>query len=517
MGPLGHVRRAVARRHPLVLKPHWLVVSVALCHLACASDAVLGDYTPSTCDFAEPPSNVSNTLLWVSTFWTADEEEKKALEVLKSDVPSSYNYQDLEMKTRVASQVNLTAAFVEQRLPDVFQANAGSDVLRWVNAREPESSAVCELDRLAVANDWHRAYFPESLAPASCQGHLYALPVGIHKLNVLFFNRELFDQLKQQAATHGQELREPSLLKRPEELLDLLEQVAALAVELGLGEDFVPFALGAQDEWPLTVIAFENVLLGLGQGAYQTLWRGGLANADPQLRKDLTQSLRSMVQYLRRLVELNPADVTVSWQAAIKKVGDGKALFTVTGDWGWAQLDEAQTARVQTVAFPGTAKTFVYTPDSFAVPRELEKNGFPARAFLDGVVANEKTVLNFAHVKHSIPARRDIDVEDLHIPALRAAYQEFKDCSDRTSDCDLLLAVSGLGPPPGSADCFDDIDALLTLAVTGSLPPKDPKAPPRVCDTQLPAGGEPAEKEMIRMLLDIAERSFAAECRPPEE
>jgi glucose/mannose transport system substrate-binding protein len=417
------------------------------------------------------------------------------------------------MKTRVASQVNLTAAFVEQRLPDVFQANAGSDVLRWVDAHDPESSAVCPLDRLAVAHDWEGKYFPESLVPGSCQGHLYALPVGIHKLNVLFFNRELFDRLQAQAALHGQSLREPSGLATPEDLLDELAKVAALAPELGLGDDFVPFALGAQDEWPLTVLAFENVLLGLGKPAYRTLWNGGLAKGDSEAT--LKTSLRSMLQYLRRLVALNPADVTVSWQAALRKVGDGKALFTVTGDWGWAQLDEAQAGRVQTVAFPGTAKTFVYTPDSFAVPRELGKNGFPARAFLSGVVANERTLLDFSHVKRSIPARRDIELTELRIPSLRDTYQEFKECSDRASDCEPMLAVSGLGPPPGSTDCFDDIDALLTLAVTGELPPKDPKDPPRVCDTRLPEGGAPAEEELIRMLLAIAASSFASDCRPP--
>jgi glucose/mannose transport system substrate-binding protein len=473
---------------------------------------VLGDYPPSTCDFAEPPADVNNALLWVSTFWT-DDEEKKALDVLTRHVPPEYNYQPLQMRTRVDSQLSLRAAFDEGRLPDVFQANAGSDVLRWVSKRDPEASAVCELDRLSRTFDWERTYFPESLRPATCHGHLYALPVGIHRLNVLFFNKELFERLAQQARSKGEVLRDPSSLQSPQDLLAELERVAQLGRELELGDDFVPFAIGAQDEWPLTVVAFENVLLGLGKDAYHTLWQGELQVPDDSRQRELVRSLKDMVAYLRSLVELNPMDKNLSWQDALRQVGDGKALFTVTGDWGWAQLDEAQTERVGTVPFPGTSQTFVYTPDSFAVPREDDKSGYRARTFLDSVIADKPTLLEFSKVKHSIPPRRDFATSQLGSASLRESYQQFRDCSDGTSDCEPVLAVSGLSPPPGEDDCFDDIDALLTLAVTGSLPPPNPDTLPRECDAPLPTDREDAEAAMIDLLLRIASQPFAPDCR----
>lgn len=451
-------------------------------------------------------------LLWVSTFWT-DDEEQKALEVLRENVPPQYNYKPLEMSTRVDSQLSLKAAFKEGRLPDVFQANAGSDVLRWVSKRAPDAREVCELDPLSRAFDWEGTYFPESLRPASCHGHLYALPVGIHRLNVLFYNRELFTLLARQALVHGEVLREPSALQSPEELLAELEQVGRLARELDLGSDFVPLAIGAENVWPLTVVGFENVLLGLGKDAYQTLWQGGLRTKDDQRKEELVRSLEDMVSYLRSLFELASLDVRVSWQDAVRKVGEGRALFTVTGDWGWAQLDETQAARVETTAFPGTSKSFVYTPDSFAVPRELKKSGFRARAFLDSVVADKQTLLDFSKVKHSIPPRRDFEQEELEPPTLRESYQQFKDCSGGSPDCELLLAVSGLSPPPGEDDCFDDIDALLTLAVTGSLPPPDPEAPPRECRDPLPTERGAAKDRLFDLLLGIAAHPFAEDCR----
>lgn len=512
MGPPGYVRRVVARCHRLAARTPWYALGIALGLPACASDAVLGDYPPSTCDFAEPPADVNNALLLVSTFWT-DDEERKALDVLTRHVPPEYNYQPLQMRTRVDSQLSLRAAFDDGSLPDVFQANAGSDVLRWVSKRDPGASAVCELDRLSRTFDWERTYFPESLRPATCHGHLYALPVGIHRLNVLFYNKELFETLAQEARVKGEVLRDPSSLQSPQDLLEEVERVARLGRELELGDDFVPLAIGAQDEWPLTVVAFENVLLGLGTGAYDTLWRGRLQVPDDVLQRELVSSLKTMVAYLRSLVALNPMDESVGWQDAIRQVGDGKALFTVTGDWGWAQLDEAQTERVATVPFPGTSRTFVYTPDSFAVPRE-DKSGYRALTFLDGVIADKPTLLEFSKVKHSIPPRRDFATSELGSASLRESYQQFRDCSEGTSDCELVLAVSGLSPPPGEDDCFDDIDALLTLAVTGSLPPPpNGETPSRECDASLPTDREDAEAAMIDLLLRIARQPFAADCR----
>jgi ABC-type glycerol-3-phosphate transport system substrate-binding protein len=497
MSPSGFVRRGATRWLRVVANPYWLVVGAALALPACASDASLGEYAPSTCDFEEPPSDLNNVLLFVSTFWT-DTEEQKALDVLTASIPDEYNYQPLGMQTRADSQLSLEAAFEERRLPDVFQANAGSDVLRWVTQRPPEASAVCELDRLSSAFGWQSQYFPESLEPATCRGHLYALPIGIHKLNVLFFNRELFTRLQKQAERQGEVLREPSALETPEELLEELAQVARLGRELELGNDFVPLAIGAQDDgWPLTVLAFENVLLGQGKEAYRTLWRGGLQSDDGRRRTALVDSLEGMVGYLRALVDISPVDPALSWQDAVRKVGSGRALFTVTGDWGWAQLDESQAARVETVPFPGTSKSFVYTPDSFAVPRELRKSGYRARTFLESVVASKTTLLEFSHVKHSIPPRRGVLPEDFTTPSLLKTYEEFRDCSDGASDCELVLAVSGLGPPPGADDGFDDLDALLTLAVTGDVP----------------GDRERAEQELVDLLLRIGEQAFAADCR----
>jgi hypothetical protein len=301
-------------------------------------------------------------------------------------------------------------------------------------------------------------------------------------------------------------------LNDPRQLAEELELVASLGATSPGGEPIVPLALGAKSAWPLTIVAFENVLLGLGHDAYETLWLGGLEHDDGKRRAELARSLDEMVAVLRRLVVLSNFSQPVSWQDALQQVGAGEALMTITGDWGYAQLSSEARDDVVISEFPGTAGNFVYTPDSFAVPRELKKNGFPARSFLHEIVESKDALIEFARWKHSIPPRVDLspdEVDALDDDGLRDSYRRFKSC-EQSSSCKLLLAVSGLGPPPGTDPCFDEIDALLALAVTGELPDDETL---EGCKTSEPLDRETASARLIELLLKIGEQRFANDCR----
>ncbi len=483
---------------------------MALCLQACASESVIGDYPPSTCDLTEAPSDANDTTVYLSTFWVGKEEA--AVASLIDHLPTGYGYQPLVKETRLDSLRKLETAFGGERLPDVFQANGGSDVLRWVRGGG-EGSAICPLDRLSATYGWQGVYFPRSLQPVSCRGSLYALPVGIHRLNVLFYNRDLFAKLKEQAALVGVTLVEPEALKSPYDLLEQLEQVTTLGAKTDEGKDIVPLTMGTTSRWPLTVLGFENVLMSLGGNAYHTLWEGGLQGDDGTRSAQLTGKLEEMLAILRRLVEFSAIEREITWQDALLEVGRGEALFTVTGDWGWAQLEEEQAANVATVAFPGTSSSFVYTPDSFAVPRQLGQSGYRAHTFLQSVIAEKESLIDFSSVKHAIPPRNDIDPRRLATQALRETYQRFNDCSVGVDGCEVVLAVSGLGPPPGFDACLDDIDAVLNMAVLGRIP-EDPDAPRRrLCTELLPTTKRQASTRMMELLMNIGNQRFAADCR----
>ena len=105
----------------------------------------------------------------------------------------------------------------------------------------------------------------------------------------------------------------------------------------------------------------------------------------------------------------------------------------------------------------------------------------------------------------------DTEVDTLKSENLRSTYRQFANCNDSTS-CKLLLAVSGLAPPPGTDPCFDEMHSLLTFAVTG----QDPSAGSTVarhCQESFPATGAQAEARLLDLLLQIAGRRFAPGCR----
>jgi hypothetical protein len=222
-----------------------------------------------------------------------------------------------------------------------------------------------------------------------------------------------------------------------------------------------------------------------------------------------------MLERLRQLRAQSNAATRLDWQAALRQVGAGEALMSVMGDWGWAQLDDEMQANVATLTFPGTAGSFVYTPDSFAVPRELGKSGFPARSFLHDVVEDKLALIEFSNAKHSIPPRTDLgegDIAQLSSASLRDTYRQFESCSRGDGDCQLLLAVSGLAPPPGADPCFDEMDAILALATAEpGTRAVEPEA--RVCSAPFPRTSEEAEPRLLDLLLGVARQRFAAACR----
>jgi hypothetical protein len=187
------------------------------------------------------------------------------------------------------------------------------------------------------------------------------------------------------------------------------------------------------------------------------------------------------------------------------------------GDWALAQLSPDEIARLEAAPFPGTAGAFVYTPDSFAVSRLEASDGSGPHFWLQEIVADEKIQLTFSSIKQSIPSLRGLTPEalsQLGSDRLRQQYGEFSDCQEPGSSCRLLLAVSGLGPPPARDPCFDEIDRLLTRAVGApSQDDLDQAGKPSKCAEPLEDDPAAAGQQVIEILLRLSEHHFAASCR----
>lgn len=318
--------------------------------------------------------------------------------------------------------------------PDTFQANVGQDLLRWVlyNGADDSETKVEALSAERVLGAAWRDVFPEAvLEAAGFDGAVYAVPVNIHRTNSLFYNKQVF-------AEHG--------LEPPATLAELHEVCEAL-----LQDGVVPLAVGGLGTWTISLLVFENLLLAQ-QGAdfYDDYFSGRLSSAaDPRMLAVLEEAIA-----LWRFTNQDAREI--EWDEAVARVHDGRAAMTVMGDWAkgtLAQLGGVPGSTFGQIPFPGTAGVFVFTADTFPLPK-----GAPRREDALDLLASFASTEGqnaFNPIKGSIPARIDVDASG-YDPLAQAMIADFK--TDR-----LSLALSGLAPAAFTDDVQDSLADMLAL------------------------------------------------------
>jgi len=381
---------------------------------------------------SEPTGEVS---LEIFSWWTSGGEVEALnamLDVHKERYPN----------VKVTNAAEALAAKARDRLdermadglpPDTFQANVGADQQRWVlfNEVDDTESKVESVDSLADAAGW-RSVFPSQVTDAlSFDGKMYAVPVNIHRINSLFLNKHVFET---------ESLSPPTTLAE-------LETTAQTLSERG----YVGLTIGNKNNWTMQLFTFENVLPAVAGGAYyESFWRGEADPDDQQIADTLDQVMRLWPYF-------NADANDVDWGDALDKMmtGDKPAAMAVMGDWakgyfvskGWVPgVDFDQ------IPFPGSNGTFVFTADTFALPKGAPHEG-AARNLLDTFGSVEGQTA-FNKIKGSIPVRGDINPEDFD-PLGQKTFADFQ------SD-ERVLAMSGLTPVGSIDDVAPAIKEMLT-------------------------------------------------------
>jgi glucose/mannose transport system substrate-binding protein len=227
-------------------------------------------------------------------------------------------------------------------------------------------------------------------AAVSHDGIPYAIPLDIHRNNSLFYNAEVL-------AEHG--------VSVPTTLAEL----HAACETLALAE--VPcLSVGGKEPWTLALLTWENLLVATAGPDYQQEFMHGMrGSSDPEI-EELADELLLLWSYA------HPSSASDGWVTAVERLGRGEVAMTVMGDWAKGLLVqqglEPGTDFGQT-AFPGTEGIFVFTADSFSLPR-----GAVSRAGaieLLRTLASPDGQLAFNRIKGSIPTRSDVDDDELDV------------------------------------------------------------------------------------------------------
>lgn len=315
----------------------------------------------------------------------------------------------------------LRKRLIEGDPPDTFQVNAGIDLMQWVlvNQIDARESRLLPLDDLPGLGDWTTLWPAPLRAALSHDGHPYAVPANVHRLNALFYNPRV---LREAGAAVPQ---------RIEDLFALGDRLARRGIPL--------LAVGSKDPWTLSVLIIESLLVAQHGGEfYEDYFGGRLEPDDSRIEQTLTSALR--------LLEYANADrESLHWEQAAQLVFDGRAAMTVMGDWARSLFDAPgvevePTYRERT--FPGTEALFVFACNAFPLPAGA-KNEAGARRLLESVASVEGQAA-IGRSRTSIPARLDVDVNP------NDSLQVSKQRLWRSGR--LVLAQSGLVPPAFSND-----------------------------------------------------------------
>ncbi len=319
--------------------------------------------------------------------------------------------------------------------PDSFQVHGGAELVdTWVKTGllEPITS-------LYKSEGWLNIMPKDLVEMISSGGEQYAVPVNVHRGNVLWYNKKIFDE---------------NNLKAPATWEEFFKAADALKAK-----GIAPLALGDKNKWEAAHL-FEDVLIAtLGADGYRGLWTGKTSWEGDTVK-------RALEAYAKVLSYVNSDHAAGTWDSAVQMLVDKKAAASVMGDWaagyftskGWKAA-----ADYGFVPVPGTTGVFVVVTDTFGLPkkaphRDEALNWLKVAGSKDGQEA-------FNPLKGSICARTDCD------PKKFDAYLQ-SSAADFAKNKLVPSEVHGSAAPEGFATAFNDI---VNLFVTN----KDVKAAQR--------------------------------------
>ena len=275
---------------------------------------------------------------------------------------------------------------------DVMQMHVAKEVLLY----DPEQYLTPLED---LVNETQGDVMPASLKEAlTVNGHIYSVPLNIHRNGVLWINKQIF-------ADNG--LTPPTTFDEFFAVADALQ-----------AEGIVPLAMGGANQFEQMTL-FEAVLLGtLGADDYMKLWSGELSFNDAKIAQALEN-------YKKMLTYTNSDRDALSWDQAVKLVIDGQAAMNIMGDWADGEFKKAgKTADdYEGIPAPGTQGIFDMVSDSFALTLNAP-NKENALNFLR-LIATKEAQEVFNINKGSICTRTDCDYSQFDA-YLQSSAADFK-------------------------------------------------------------------------------------------
>lgn len=296
----------------------------------------------------------------VAHWWTIDVEEQ-GFNVLKNKMKEIYpniSFEAIPVPGGAGGNMPpkiLPSLIAGTNIPASFQSHPGYEVARYGG------------QYLRSLNDlWEYASIADrvpSIVRDMCElnGNYYIVPVGIHRTNVVFYNKQLFQEL----GIDNQLLQQQGISFPPktwDEFFNLCDLIKQKAREKGMSVYPLEVGDGMGTDWAATQI-FETIMAGYSLQTYEHFINGAVT----------ADELRPVLQLFKRYLSYVPDDHrSRNWAEACGMLFNGRVAMYVHGDWANAYFEQrGWTLGVQYDIFlaPGTENLFGLVVDGFVVPK----------------------------------------------------------------------------------------------------------------------------------------------------
>jgi glucose/mannose transport system substrate-binding protein len=383
----ARVSRSTAARAALLVVFALLVLPAA----GNARPGTIGGATATSCQ------------LQVFSWWTGGGEAAgltKLIGIWNKNNPScKFKNETVAGGAGTNAKAVLAQRLAANKPPDSFQGHAGAELRDYIKAKQVEP-----IDFIYKKYGFTKIMPKGLISQITYNGHLYSVPVNIHRANILWYNPKVLKKAKINAAP-----------------ATWTQFVAALKKAKAAG--VIPLALGEQ--WTQQHLLETVMISTLGPARWTALWtkNGNWSNKGVTLALNRFKTLLSYT---------NSDAASLTWQDAGKLVADGKAAFNVMGDWqdgyfsgtkAGGNLALKPKVDYGWTAVPGSSGVYDWLSDSFTLPKSAPHRAAAVKWL--GFLGSKRAQDTFNPVKGSIPARQDANAK-LYGPYLKWALKQWR-------------------------------------------------------------------------------------------
>ena len=360
-------------------------------------------------------------------YWTSGGEAKSVAELKKIMQAKGHVWKDFAVAGGGGDNAAtvLKSRVVSGNPPAAAQIK-GPAIQEWA-----AEGVLANLDATAKAEKWD-SLLPKAVADGmKYKGNYVAAPVNVHRVNWIWANPEVLKK----AGVAG-------MPKTYDEFFAAADKIKAAGL--------IAVAHGGQNWQDFTT--FESVVLGVGGAKFYNdalMKLDAKALTSPTMQKSL-ETFRKIKGYT------DAASAGRDWNLTTAMVMQGKAGFQFMGDWAKGEFLAAGKVPGKDflcAAAPGTATSYTYNVDSFAMFKLKDKDAVKAQGDLAAAIMGTEFQEIFNLNKGSIPVRLNMNLDKFDDCAKLSA----KDFVATAKTSSLLPSIAhGMAVSPAAEGAIKD-------------------------------------------------------------